>query len=264
MPDVTPCAAKCTACTDEPHCRSIVTPGTLLAAEALLRSGDTEACARLLPGIASGEHAATLAWSGPTGMPGAEEPVVHHEGRLDGTITHVLDVDTADVVLVAARTADGVGLFEVAPDAERVRRERTTTMDQTLRLATVTLERTPATRIGATATDVLRDVHAVGCACITAQQVGLAQRGPDMTVASAALAASVAVTDGAPDLIRQASVAKAWCTEAADHVAAETIQLHGGIAITWEHDAHLLLKGAHALGTMFGPAHLHRAAVLAT
>ena len=39
------------------------------------------------------------------------------------------------------------------------------------------------------------------------------------------------------------------------------IQLHGGIAITWEHDAHLLLKRAHALGQLFGAAHVHRAAV---
>ena len=28
VPDSTPCAAKCTACWDEPHCRSMVTPGT--------------------------------------------------------------------------------------------------------------------------------------------------------------------------------------------------------------------------------------------
>ena len=28
VPDITACAAKCTACCDEPHCRSMVTPGT--------------------------------------------------------------------------------------------------------------------------------------------------------------------------------------------------------------------------------------------
>ena len=28
VPDMTPCAAKCTACCEEPHCRSMVTPGT--------------------------------------------------------------------------------------------------------------------------------------------------------------------------------------------------------------------------------------------
>jgi alkylation response protein AidB-like acyl-CoA dehydrogenase len=45
-------------------------------------------------------------------------------------------------------------------------------------------------------------------------------------------------------------------------VAAETVQLHGGIAITWEHDAQLVFKRAHALSHLFGPAHLHRAALL--
>ena len=28
-PDITACAAKCSACCEEPHCRSIVVPGTL-------------------------------------------------------------------------------------------------------------------------------------------------------------------------------------------------------------------------------------------
>ena len=36
------------------------------------------------------------------------------------------------------------------------------------------------------------------------------------------------------------------------------IQLHGGIAITWEHDAHLYFKRAHATGQLFGRAAEHR------
>ena len=44
-------------------------------------------------------------------------------------------------------------------------------------------------------------------------------------------------------------------------VAGETVQLHGGIGITWEHDAHLVLKRAHALAELFGPARAHRAAI---
>ena len=59
-------------------------------------------------------------------------------------------------------------------------------------------------------------------------------------------------------LHRLAAVARSYCTDALDHVAAETVQLHGGIAITWEHDAQLVLKRAHALGTLLGPAHLAR------
>ena len=42
-------------------------------------------------------------------------------------------------------------------------------------------------------------------------------------------------------------------------VAGETIQLHGGIAITWEHDAHLVFKRAQALHQLFGLPHQHRA-----
>jgi alkylation response protein AidB-like acyl-CoA dehydrogenase len=63
----------------------------------------------------------------------------------------------------------------------------------------------------------------------------------------------------AATLHERATVAKAWCSDALDQIAGETVQLHGGIAITWEHDAHLLLKRAHALGRMLGQAHQHRA-----
>src|SRR6185436_16115610 len=46
--------------------------------------------------------------------------------------------------------------------------------------------------------------------------------------------------DRARVLARRAAVARSYCSDALDHVASETVQLHGGIAITWEHDAHLV------------------------
>jgi alkylation response protein AidB-like acyl-CoA dehydrogenase len=61
-------------------------------------------------------------------------------------------------------------------------------------------------------------------------------------------------------LTRRAAVAGAYCSDALDQVAGEMVQLHGGIAITWEHDAQLLFKRAHALSQLNGPAHRHRAA----
>jgi alkylation response protein AidB-like acyl-CoA dehydrogenase len=64
-------------------------------------------------------------------------------------------------------------------------------------------------------------------------------------------------------LVRLAAAAGSYCSDAFDHVAGEMIQLHGGIAITWEHDAQLVFKRAHALGQLNGPAHAHRAAALA-
>jgi alkylation response protein AidB-like acyl-CoA dehydrogenase len=64
----------------------------------------------------------------------------------------------------------------------------------------------------------------------------------------------------AATLGRLAAVAGSYCSDALDQLAAETVQLHGGIAITWEHDAQLVLKRAHALSQLNGPAHRQRAA----
>jgi alkylation response protein AidB-like acyl-CoA dehydrogenase len=69
-------------------------------------------------------------------------------------------------------------------------------------------------------------------------------------------------SENAATLTRLAAVAGAYCSEALDHVAAETVQLHGGIAITWEHDAQLVFKRAHALHQLNGPAHRLRGALL--
>ena len=63
-------------------------------------------------------------------------------------------------------------------------------------------------------------------------------------------------------LARRAAVARSYCSDALDHVASETVQLHGGIAITWEHDAHLVFKRAHALSHLWEPAHRARAILL--
>jgi acyl-CoA dehydrogenase len=63
--------------------------------------------------------------------------------------------------------------------------------------------------------------------------------------------------DGDEDLAVVAAVAKAYCSEAYVAVAGETIQLHGGIGFTWEHDAHLYFKRAWASAELLGkPAEL--------
>ena len=49
-----------------------------------------------------------------------------------------------------------------------------------------------------------------------------------------------------------ASLAKAYCSEAYFHAAAENIQIHGGIGFTWEHDAHLYLRRALTLSALTG------------
>jgi alkylation response protein AidB-like acyl-CoA dehydrogenase len=70
------------------------------------------------------------------------------------------------------------------------------------------------------------------------------------TDAAAAYVASGGDADPA-DLLRLAWVAQTYCAQSAATVTGEAIQLHGGIAITWEHDAHLMFKHAHALARLF-------------
>jgi alkylation response protein AidB-like acyl-CoA dehydrogenase len=74
------------------------------------------------------------------------------------------------------------------------------------------------------------------------------------TARSAAYAAAWVAVDPGRDgnLAHWASVAKVYCSEALFAVASEAVQIHGGIAITWEHDAQLYLKRAHGSMQLFG------------
>jgi alkylation response protein AidB-like acyl-CoA dehydrogenase len=261
---------------------------SLVTSEALLAR---EAPDGLLARVAAGE-VATLAWPGPAGVPGPAPTVTATDGRLTGTVTQVLDGDRASVLVVAAQAEDGVALFDVDPGA--VRREHTPAMDPTLRLATLTFEETLARRLTGDADGALARARLVGTAGVVALAVGCARRALDMTVSyskqrvqfgrpigsfqalkhrmadmmvlvemsrSAGLAAARAVSDRSDEAERLVAVAAAYTKDALRHVAGETVQLHGGIAITWEHDAQLVLKRAHALHELFGQPHHHRAAL---
>ena len=54
------------------------------------------------------------------------------------------------------------------------------------------------------------------------------------------------------------SVAKAYASDAAWRVTASSLQVHGGIGFTWEHDLHLWLKRARCGAAYFGDARWHR------
>jgi alkylation response protein AidB-like acyl-CoA dehydrogenase len=75
---------------------------------------------------------------------------------------------------------------------------------------------------------------------------------------SAAYYAAWAVGSGAPDSALAAAMAKAYCSDAFLHVAAEGIQIHGGIGFTWEHDMHLYFKRAKGAELSFGDATWNR------
>jgi hypothetical protein len=242
----------------------------VLATQLLLALGDDDACARLLPRIAEGTVAA-VAWADAAGTWGTGA-VAAAGDRLRGQAHYVLDGDHAEIVLVVA---DGA-VYEIDPTTAE--RTNTAAMDLTRRLARVRLDGVPATRIGpADATPALESALSEAIMALAAEQVGAAEGALTMTVEHTKVrhqfgrpigsfqalkhrmadlhvlleSARSAVCAAADGTIHP-SVAKVYCSEAFQRIAAETIQLHGGIGITWEHDAHLYFKRAHGSAALFG------------
>ncbi|MGW0248222.1 acyl-CoA dehydrogenase family protein [Nocardia goodfellowii] len=251
----------------------------VLGAQAVLLSGDTEACARLLPGVAEGSRTIALCWAGADGW---DAFGVQAEGEtLSGTAHYVLGAHADTLIVITA-----AGLFEVAPDAAGVTRRAVATMDPTRKLAEITFDGVTGHRLGAADPAAISTrLREMAWAAVAAEQVGamrqcleitveytksrvqfgraiggfqaLKHRMADMYVLlesaqSAALAAAVAVAEHSPSAAEDVWAARLHCSEAFTQIVAETVQLHGGIAITWEHDAHLFFKRAHGDAQLFG------------
>jgi len=75
---------------------------------------------------------------------------------------------------------------------------------------------------------------------------------------SVVMAAARAVDSGSDETAALVSLAKAQCSEAAILVANESVQMHGGIGVTDEHDIGFYLKRARAAELSFGDAAFHR------
>jgi alkylation response protein AidB-like acyl-CoA dehydrogenase len=217
---------------------------------------------------------------------------------LDGTKMFVIDGHLADCIVVAARTAgtsgeDGISLFTVAGDAAGLTRTSLATMDQTRKQAKLEFSGVAAAPLGTpgegwAALSKTLDQAAAGLAN---EMVGGAQQVLDMSVEyakvrvqfgrpigsfqaikhkcadmllevesgkSAAYYAAWAAAEDNEELPVAASLAKAYCSDAYFHAAAENIQIHGGIGFTWEHDAHLYFKRAKSSEILFGDATYHR------
>lgn len=270
----------------------------VLAANTLLHSGDDAAKAKYLPGIASGETVATLAYTEPSGKWDDSgitmEATAAGDGwTLTGTKMFVLDGHTADLIIVAAKTGKGTSLFAVQGDAAGLTRTALSTMDQTRKQAKLEFAGTPAELIGTegegwTVLGSVLDLAAVGLA---AEQVGGAQKVLEMAVEyakvrvqfgrpigsfqaikhkcadmllevesakSAAYYGMWCASEMNEELPSVASLAKAYCSEAYFHATAENIQIHGGIGFTWEHPAHLYFKRAKSSELLFGDPTYHR------
>jgi alkylation response protein AidB-like acyl-CoA dehydrogenase len=194
-------------------------------------------------------------------------------GTKIGTVVFDRDVvingDVADIAIVA--------------DGQRLRRlteftaHRVDAMDLTRRLARV--ESQGDTEIGAD--PGLADTAAI---LLAVEQIGAAARCLDLTVEytkdrvqfgrpigsfqalkhrmadlyvavqSARAVVNDAVAEPSPT---SAALARFSASEAFSKVAGEAVQMHGGIAITWEHDIQLYFKRAHGSAQLLGPPREH-------
>src|SRR5262249_57647699 len=113
----------------------------VLAAQALLASGDAAACQRLLPAIADGTTIAALAWTDEAGHwdPRKVAFGATSDHVLSGEAHYVLDGDVAGVLLAAAWTPGGIALFEVDPQHDGVTPRAVTTIATTRRLPSLRL-----------------------------------------------------------------------------------------------------------------------------
>jgi alkylation response protein AidB-like acyl-CoA dehydrogenase len=257
---------------------------SVLAAEVLLRLDDEAARTELLPRIAAGELIATLALASESGgrvtAAGSGADVT-----LSGSVSPVLNGAEAGVLLVPAQADNGIVICLVDAAAAGLTRTRLTAVDHSRSLARITMSRTPARLIagdGAAALAAARDLANLALASESAgamkacldmtsnyarirvafgQPIGafqavkhrLADMEKSWELGNAALRDAARAGDAQPDRFPvAASVARVLLASAYADAGVDTVQLHGGIGFTWEHDAHLYYKNGLSNKVLLG------------
>ena len=268
-----------------------VLASAVLGCRALASADDPTAVAGVRADALSGELVLTVALRG--GVTATE----HGSGwTVTGAAERVLHGAEADQMVVAAECGRGPALFLVAR-AHCVTTPRRA-VDPTRRQADLAVEQASATLLVAAprAGAVIADLRRVARVAVAAEHAGIVSRLLDLTrdhvvqrqqfgrpigsfqavkhrladvlldrerSLSAARYAAALLDSGADsdqaDLA--AAVAAAVCQDAALRTAHETIQLHGGIGFTWEHQAHYYLRRVLGDEGLFGSSRDHRAAV---
>ncbi len=220
---------------------------------------------------------------------------------VDGTSHAVLSADVADVIVVVAKvtgTTEEVAVLAVERNDPRVGVEVLRGLDLTRRQADVLYAGAPGRLLarGQDAVDAIEHALQVAAIALAAEQTGAARRAFEITLQyakeraqfgraigsfqaikhrladlaldlelmiSAVRQATLVYDSGDANVAVVASVAKAFCSEAFFRIAAEMIQLHGGIGFTWEHSSHLYFRRAKSSEFIFGDPETHRALMLA-
>src|SRR5947208_1925480 len=210
-------------------------------------------------------------------------------GSLTGTKTFVADAASADVLLISALDGSELGLFAVDAGSRGLAVDPVPSVDATRAQATVTLDGTPARRLGAgDATAAVAEAVDRVLVAFVADGVGAAQAALDLAVAYAKervqfdrpIGSFQAVQHLCSDMLqalelgragayyalwacdaadagerhRAAVMAKAFASDAFPRIGASAIQVFGGVGFTWEHDVHLFYKRLLTLQEAYGDA----------
>jgi len=276
--------------------------GTNVVADAVATFGNTQGARDFLGPIARGETVATWCHSEDGTPDLAAVGVVARldgdEAHLDGVARFVQDAHVADALLVTCRSPGGVLLVLVSVPNDGVSARVLAGFDLTRRFCEVRFAGVVVSRAnvlggdGVAAVDraqrlvtVLQAAEAVGAGEhlfeMTVQyakdrvQFGrpigsfqaikhrLADLLNELEAARAASRyAAMAVADERHDRDEAVAVAGSFVRDAIAHLCGESLQIHGGIGFTWEHDVHLFLRRAKADQVLHGEPAWHRERLL--
>jgi alkylation response protein AidB-like acyl-CoA dehydrogenase len=226
-----------------------------------------------------------------SGLARAEAPRAGVEGDevvLDGTVDFVPDAPGADLFVAVGEAEDGQPVAAAVPaDAHGVSIESVLRYDATERLGNVRFDSARGRRL-AVDTDVLADAWYVAQSLIAAESVGAVQTCLDSSVAYAKerftfgrpIGSYQSIKHELTEVLRRlenargleyyagwargskpeefalaASAARSAAGRALDFAARSTINVHGGIGATWEHDAPLFFRRAQLSRRLLGGTH---------
>lgn len=270
----------------EPILQSAVLAGGVLV--------ETGADPDLLEAIIGGKTLAALAWdeAGTGGDPGLMSATATKSGdgwSLSGAKCVVRNAGQADVLIVAAKTGNGIGLFRVDSGAQGLSLQDYPTIDGG-RAAEVVMDGVAADCLSEDGAAVLDRVLGRGVLAICAEAVGIMDVIKDMTVEytrtrkqfgvpigkfqalqhrmaemlleveqarSALINAAFHEGETGPVRERALSGAKVTIGRVGTLVTEESIQIHGGMGMTWEYPLGHFAKRLTMIGTELGDEDFH-------
>jgi alkylation response protein AidB-like acyl-CoA dehydrogenase len=248
----------------------------------------------LLRRIALGEATVAVALADATGAWGEPASVTMSAGATTtatGAKRAVVDAHASNVLLVLAMAPSGPTLLAVDTAAEGVHCTPVSTLDLTRACADVSVVDAPARALatGGAAARALDRARQLATVALAAECCGIAERSLERAVqhaktriqfgrpigsfqavrhrcarmliaqqlADALVDETLHEADRTPELEQRSSAALAVAAKTAYRIAADTIQVHGGIGFTWEDASHLYFKRASSNQHLLGAPREH-------